>query len=50
MNIYAHSLMEQKKIAIDRFNNMHLASMETGQYAVMNPVNENHISSDNADF
>ncbi len=50
MNIYAHSLMDQKKIAIDRFNNMHLAIMETGQYAVINPVNENHISSDNADF
>jgi len=50
MNIYAHSLMEQKKIAIDRFNNMHLASMETGQYAVINPVNENQLSSENADF
>lgn len=50
MNIYAHSLMEQKKIAIDRFNNMHLASMETGQYAVINSVNENQLSSKNADF
>jgi len=50
MNIYAHSLMEQKKIAIDRFNNMHLTSMETGQYAVINSVNENQLSSENADF
>ncbi len=50
MNIYAHSLMEQKKIAIDRFNNMHLASMETGQYAVINSVNESQLSSKNADF
>jgi len=50
MNIYAHSLMEQKKIAIDRFNNMHLASMETGQYAVINSVNENQFSSENGDF
>ncbi|WP_349667517.1 site-specific integrase [Lacrimispora sp.] len=50
MNIYAHSLMEQKKIAIDRFNNMHLASMENGQYAVINSVNEGQLSSKNADF
>ena len=50
MNIYAHSLMEQKKIAIDRFNNMYLASMESGQYAVINSVNENQLSSKNADF
>ncbi|NNJ31078.1 tyrosine-type recombinase/integrase [Lacrimispora defluvii] len=50
MNIYAHSLMEQKKIAIDRFNNMHIASMETGKYAVTNPVREEHLSSKNVGF
>jgi integrase len=48
MNIYAHSLMEQKKIAIDRFNNMHIASMATGQYAVINPVREDQPPSINA--
>ena len=28
MNVYAHSLMEQKKIAIDRFNHMHLTTLK----------------------
>lgn len=28
MNVYAHSLMEQKKIAIDKFNDMHNTSMQ----------------------
>lgn len=50
MNIYAHSLMEHKKIAIDRFNNMHIASMELGQFAVINPVKEEQLTSSNADF
>lgn len=27
MNVYAHSLMEQKKIAIDRFNQMHMTTL-----------------------
>lgn len=34
MNVYVHSLMEQKKIAIERFNDMHLASMELAAIAV----------------
>ena len=50
MNIYAHSLMEQKKIAIDRFNNMHMVSMEPGQFAVINAVRENQIPSKTEDF
>jgi integrase len=39
MNVYAHSLMEQKKIAIDKFNNMHLTSMEQQSFAVNSSVN-----------
>ena len=50
MNIYAHSLMEQKKIAIDRFNNMHMASMEPEQFAVINPVKEVAFPSKTTDF
>lgn len=34
MNVYVHSLMEQKKIAIEKFNDMHLASMELAAIAV----------------
>ncbi|MDF2886783.1 MAG: putative site-specific recombinase [Lacrimispora sp.] len=50
MNIYAHSLMEHKKIAIDRFNNMHMTNMIPEQFAVTNPVKEGCLSSINADF
>lgn len=39
MNVYAHSLMEQKKIAIDKFNHMHLTSMEQHSFAVNSSVN-----------
>lgn len=39
MNVYAHSLMEQKKIAIDKFNHMHLTSMEQQSFAVNSSVN-----------
>jgi integrase len=39
MNVYAHSLMEQKKIAIDKFNHMHLTSMEQQAFAVNSSVN-----------
>lgn len=34
MNVYAHSLMEQKKIAIDKFNDMHIAGMKLQSFAV----------------
>lgn len=41
LNIYAHSLMEQKKIAIDKFNKMHITQMQGTSFAVdfmVNPV------------
>ncbi|WP_026892905.1 tyrosine-type recombinase/integrase [Lacrimispora aerotolerans] len=38
MNVYAHSLMEQKKIAIDKFNDMHLTSMKQHTFAVESSV------------
>ncbi|WP_369282374.1 tyrosine-type recombinase/integrase [Oscillibacter sp. GMB15532] len=38
LNIYAHSLMEQKKIAIEKFNDMHLMYMESPSYAVKSLV------------
>jgi integrase len=39
LNIYTHSLMEQKKIAIDKLNNMHITYMEPISFAVINSVN-----------
>jgi len=39
LNIYAHSLFEQKKIAIDKLNSMHLGYMEITAIAVTSPVN-----------
>lgn len=38
LNIYAHSLMEQKKIAIDKFNDMHLKNMNGALIAVTKSV------------
>ena len=38
LNIYAHSLMEQKKIAMDKLNNMHIMYMEHTPFAVTNSV------------
>lgn len=38
LNIYAHSLMEQKKIAIDKLNHMHTAYMAQDSFAVRNTV------------
>lgn len=38
LNIYAHSLMDQKKIAIDKFNDMHLANMNSTLTAVNKSV------------
>ncbi len=38
LNIYAHSLMDQKKIAIDKFNDMHLANMNSTLTAVTKSV------------
>ncbi|EPR33243.1 hypothetical protein EcloH_4522, partial [Enterobacter ludwigii] len=29
LNVYSHSLMEQKKAAIEKFNHMYLLNMET---------------------
>ncbi|HWP50988.1 MAG TPA: site-specific integrase [Clostridia bacterium] len=38
LNIYAHSLLEQKKIAIDKFNNMYLTNMSVASFAVQSAV------------
>lgn len=38
LNIYAHSLMEQKKIAIDKLNKMHIMYMKPDTFAVNNSV------------
>ena len=38
LNIYAHSLMEQKKIAMDKLNNMHITYMEPVSLTVKNSV------------
>ena len=38
LNIYAHSMLEQKKKAIDKFNQMHVMHMEFVPFASMNPV------------
>ena len=38
LNIYAHSLMEQKKIAIEKLNEMHLHLMQDNISAVNDPV------------
>ena len=34
LNIYAHSLMEQKKAAMDRFNDLHITHMTVSPFAV----------------
>ncbi len=33
LNVYSHSLMEQKKAAIEKFNHMYLLNMETAATA-----------------
>lgn len=38
LNIYAHSLFEQKKNAIDRLNNMYIMHTANASIAVLNPV------------
>lgn len=38
LNIYAHSLMEQKKIAIDKFDSMYVSNMTRGANAVKSTV------------
>lgn len=38
LNIYAHSLMEQKKMAMDRFNELHITHMVSTSIAVASPV------------
>ncbi len=38
LNIYAHSMLEQKKIAIDKFNNMYVTNMSVTAFAVQNAV------------
>jgi len=38
LNVYAHSLLEQKKIAIDKLNDMHKKLMLMDSIAVINPV------------
>lgn len=38
LNVYAHSLMEQKKKAIDKLNEMHITHMKTSSFAVNSAV------------
>lgn len=38
LNVYAHSLMEQKKKAIEKLNEMHHAQMENTEFAVISAV------------
>lgn len=38
LNIYAHSLMEQKKIVMEKLNDMHVTQMKTASSAVTNSV------------
>ncbi|MCI2106983.1 MAG: site-specific integrase [Intestinimonas sp.] len=38
LNIYAHSLMDQKRIAIEKLNEMHITQMESPSFAVNSPV------------
>ena len=38
LNIYAHSLMEQKKVAMNRFNELHITHMANTLIAVRSPV------------
>ncbi|WP_326974826.1 MULTISPECIES: tyrosine-type recombinase/integrase [Acutalibacteraceae] len=38
LNIYAHSLMEQKKVAIEKFNQMYITHMELSLFAVKDLV------------
>lgn len=38
LNIYAHSLFEQKKNAMDRLNNMYIMHASDTSFAVLNPV------------
>ncbi|MBP1711740.1 MAG: putative site-specific recombinase, partial [Deltaproteobacteria bacterium] len=38
LNIYAHSLMEQKKIAMDKLNELHITHMGLPSIAVVNSV------------
>ncbi len=38
LNIYAHSLMEHKKAAIEKFNNMHIMNMNLTSFAVASTV------------
>ncbi len=40
LNIYAHSLMEQKKVAMSRFNELHMTHMASTLIAVSIPVIE----------
>ncbi len=39
LNTYAHSLFEQKKLAIDKLNDMYLNNMAIASFAVVLPVN-----------
>jgi integrase len=40
LNIYAHSLMEHKKAAIEKFNNMYIMNMKLTSFAVTSAVSE----------
>lgn len=42
LNVYAHSLMEQKKIAIEKFNDMHITYMRSNVFAVDSTVIPSH--------
>ncbi len=50
LNIYAHSLMEQKRIAIDKFNEMHRLHMQKPEFTVNSVVIPSGVSSKSADI
>ena len=44
LNVYAHSLMEQKKVAIEKFNEMHVMYMKPASFAVDSAVIASRVS------
>ncbi|WP_312071613.1 site-specific integrase [Anaerotignum propionicum] len=50
LNIYAHSLMEQKRIAIDKFNEMHRLHMQIPEFTVNSVVTSSVVSAKSADI
>lgn len=44
LNVYTHSLMEQKKVAIEKFNEMHVMYMKPVPFAVDSAVTASRVS------